>query len=366
DRAGTYGPEAGMINYGAMCLDQRVHVAEPKLDFMQTWSEWLRVQNGYDKIHYPSVGQKLTGDKRFIYTLRDLATYVHVDQLYQPYLNACLILLEMGAPLDPSFGKLGGHSPHYHFSAVSQRNAGGFALYGGPHVLTLVTEVATRALKAVRFQKFNNHIRCRPEALAARMEKAEVLTQCYPSICDCLERMCNGIEPTIKAIRGFNSTAVGQSTALLPMAFEEGSPMHPAYGAGHATVAGACVTMLKAFFDTGAIFGEAGGEIGFHKSSENVTPLQVEAMDSGETLRIAKLEGCPLSLEGELNKLAANIAIGRNMAGVHYFSDYYDSLRMGEQIALGILEEQALCYPQDPFVVSVPTFDGGIRRIGKR
>jgi hypothetical protein len=37
--------------------------------------------------------------------------------------------------------------------------------------------------------------------------------------------------------------------ALLPMAFQEGSPMHPSYGAGHATVAGACVTILKAFFD---------------------------------------------------------------------------------------------------------------------
>ena len=39
-----------------------------------------------------------------------------------------------------------------------------------------------------------------------------------------------------------------QGTRLLPMAFPEGSPMHPAYGAGHATVAGACVTILKAFF----------------------------------------------------------------------------------------------------------------------
>lgn len=36
---------------------------------------------------------------------------------------------------------------------------------------------------------------------------------------------------------------------LLPMAFPEGSPMHPSFGAGHATVAGACTTILKAFFD---------------------------------------------------------------------------------------------------------------------
>ena len=71
-----------------------------------------------------------------------------------------------------------------------------------------------------------------------------------------------------------------------------------------------------------------------------------------------------LTLEGELNKLAANISIGRNMAGVHYFSDYYDSIRMGEQIAIGILQEQALTYSTDPFVMSVPTFDGNIVRIG--
>ncbi|MEO1704330.1 MAG: bromoperoxidase, partial [Pseudomonadota bacterium] len=75
---------------------------------------------------------------------------------------------------------------------------------------------------------------------------------------------------------------------------------------------------------------------------------------------------CPLTLEGELNKLAANISIGRNMAGVHYFSDYYDSLRMGEAIAIGMLEEQALCYPTDDFVLSIPTFDGDLVRIGAK
>ena len=30
--------------------------------------------------------------------------------------------------------------------------------------------------------------------------------------------------------------------------------------------------------------------------------------------------------------LAANISIGRNMAGVHFYTDYYDSLRMGERL----------------------------------
>src|SRR6185436_18208399 len=46
-----------------------------------------------------------------------------------------------------------------------------------------------------------------------------------------------------------NRAFVKNNSWFLPMAFPEGCPMHPSYGAGHATVAGACVTILKAFFD---------------------------------------------------------------------------------------------------------------------
>ena len=47
--------------------------------------------------------------------------------------------------------------------------------FGGPHILSLVTEVATRALKAVRYQKFNVHRRLRPEAVGGRLQKAGYL-----------------------------------------------------------------------------------------------------------------------------------------------------------------------------------------------
>ena len=124
--------------------------------------------------------------------------------------------------------------------------------------------------------------------------------------------------------------------------------MHPSYGAGHATVAGACVTILKAFFDHGYPLSEALG--GVYESAEN-----------GESL--VKVPGAPtLTVEGELNKLAANIAIGRDWAGVHYYTDYIESLRLGEQIALGVLEEQRLTYSEN-FTMTVPLFDGGTIRI---
>ena len=140
--------------------------------------------------------------------------------------------------------------------------------------------------------------------------------------------------------------------------------MHPSYGAGHATVAGACVTILKAFFDTGAVFVRAGDNAVFRRPRADDVSLAYVPDDDGAAL-LRTTGGPYLTLEGELNKLAANISIGRNMAGVHYFSDYYDSLRMGEAVAIGVLEEQALCYPIDRFTLTVPTFDGAVLRIGR-
>ena len=96
------------------------------------------------------------------------------------------------------------------------------------------------------------------------------------------------------------------------------------------------------------------------KDGDNPVQFEVDSATGGLNAVYGK---SPLALEGELNKLAANISIGRNMAGVHYFSDYYDSLRMGEEVAIGILEEQALTYPKDPFVMSLITFDGVPRTI---
>ena len=145
----------------------------------------------------------------------------------------------------------------------------------------------------------------------------------------------------------------GQSY-LLPMAFPEGSPMHPSYGAGHATVAGACVTILKAFFDHG-------WQLPLGKDEATGRYIAYEPNADGSGLVEVLLEQ-PLTVEGELNKVAANISIGRNWAGVHYFTDYIESLRLGEQIAIGILEEQKFTFGEN-FTMTVPLFDGGARQI---
>lgn len=383
DQAKSNNPKDGEITYGAQSISQKVLEAEEGDDYMMRTGDWHEVQQGFK----PKGSQNLKKNRRWIHTPRDLATYVHFDALYQSYLNACLILLGNGTPFDPSFENLSGVPDHRVLVGKDSpdsimSNTGGFALYGGPHILTLVTEVATRALKAVRYQKFNNHLRLRPEALAGRLEYAKKIDKNHPELCGAFTKMAKDLVMTTDVVKSYNKahTNGGDDTVLLPMAFAEGSPMHPTYGAGHATVAGACVTILKAFFDTSAVFAKINGVAGFYGSlqlqkakddKQTVEFMAYQSEADGKKLAEVKnlvkgKKNCPLTLEGELNKLAANISIGRNMAGVHYFSDYYDSARMGEEIAIGMLQEQALCYPLDSFVMSIPTFDGDVVRIGRR
>ncbi|MGI9434222.1 MAG: vanadium-dependent haloperoxidase [Geminicoccaceae bacterium] len=369
-------PDEGFLQYGSIRIDMRVRQAARGHDYMTHWNEWLDVQNGAnvrDTQEY--VDKNDPNAFRFITTPRDLATYVHFDALYEAYLNACLWLLNVGAPVDPNFAHLLGRTRHTE----------GFALFGGPQILSLMTEVATRGLKAVRFQKFNNHLRLRPEALAGLVAAhsgsalpAGPAAEHLALFQGALDQSYGGIN-ILDEIGTINQAQNARHTAylgplsgthagtdnlpLLPMAFPEGSPMHPSYGAGHATVAGACVTILKAFFDEDACLVRKGVEAKAVPASEVVSggyqPFALVPNDNGDLLEDKGTAfGQVLRVGDELNKLAANISIGRNMAGVHYYSDYIDSLRMGEEIAIGILQEQSIMYPKDAFHLSLTSFDG--------
>ncbi len=115
---------------------------------------------------------------------------------------------------------------------------------------------------------------------------------------------------------------------------------------GHGTVAGACVTILKAFFDADASINDV------LQASSDGKSLETYPMPKGQRLTVG----------GELNKLAANIAVGRSFAGVHYASDNTESLLIGEEIAIGLLEEQKLTFAEN-FSMTLPKFDGTTIRI---
>ncbi len=351
--------EDGKISFGAISIDQKVRVASPR-NYMTTWDEWLDVQNAAKVDGLEEFVNVKDKERRFMFTPRDLATYVHYDALYEAYFNACLILLGRGVAFDPGI-------PYQEDDTRDHQQ--GFAHFGGPHILTLVTEVATRALKAVRFQKYNVHRRCRPEVLAARITKAKELSGITKGFVNMRNTIGTKKDSILDLINRRNKRRYefdpepsdeiisADENYLLPMAFTEGSPMHPSYGAGHATVAGACITVLKAFFDCNSKF----------KPNGTVANKAYVATNDGTTLELVPVfdqsgNKAELTVEGELNKLASNISIGRNWAGVHYFTDYYESLLMGEKIAIGILEEQKLLF-KETFSMTIPLFGGKTIRI---
>ena len=60
---------------------------------------------------------------------------------------------------------------------------------------------------------------------------------------------------------------------------------------------------------------------------------------SGSTL--LNYTGGDLTVGGELNKLANNVAIGRDAAGVHYRQDGVKGLDVGEQQAIALLQDKS-------------------------
>lgn len=126
---------------------------------------------------------------------------------------------------------------------------------------------------------------------------------------------------------------------LLPLAYPEGCPTHPSYPAGHAAIAEACVTVLKAFFN-----------------ESFVLPQPVVA--SADGLSLLPYKGTALTAGGELNKLATNIALGRDTAGVPWRSDSIAGLALGEAVAVGILRDLRATYSESFGGFKFTAFDG--------
>jgi hypothetical protein len=303
--------------FGVEFVERKMWTLAPGSDHLQTYADWLAAQNG----QVPSQAQFL-GHRRYIVNGRDLSEWVHIDVLFQAYFNACLIM--MTPPTNNDIG--GGIGVPFNEGNPYNDNPtqNGFCTFGPPAAKALVCEVASRALKATWHKKWQVHRRLRPEEHAGRIE---VHLNQSPG------RYNGALHPDT-----FDATVLDRiethngGSFLLPMAFPEGCPTHPSYTAGHATVAGACVTILKALFDT----------------EDFVIPNPV--VPTADGLALAPFDGPDLTVEHELNKIASNVATGRNIAGVHWRSDAYESLRIGQKVAISLLIEQSKIHNEaDPF-----------------
>jgi hypothetical protein len=87
-----------------------------------------------------------------------------------------------------------------------------------------------------------------------------------------------------------------------------------------------------------------------------VIPNPVVASDDG--LSLLPYTGPSLTVGGELNKLASNVSLGRDAAGVHYRSDGIEGLKLGEAVALSILRDMAALYHEEFPGFTLTRFDG--------
>ncbi len=264
-------------------------------DFMTDIPTWKLIQQG----NFPTDTTTYTADRIFIRNGRDMTAFVHFDIPPFAYTNAARILLNFGD------NALDRNNPY-----LNNPTQEGFVTYGAADILNLVQVAAEASLKAAWYQKWFLHRRLRPEfyGFLVDQQKNGILDS---GINDQLIH-----SPALAMILGtFGSY-------LLPQAFPEGSPTHPSYPAGHAVFSGACATILKAFFN-----------------EDFVIPNPV--MPNATNDMLIGYVGTPLTVGNELNKLAANITLGRNFAGVHYRSDGYQGMLLGEKIALSILEDES-------------------------
>lgn len=298
------------VPYGASTLVQRYRTTLPGDDYLDKYVDWLAVQNGAS-----TVSNQFDSTPRYTRNGRDLSEYLHKNFSYQAFLNTCLILLGMGAPIDTN-------NPYR--DSMTQDS---FITFGAAHILHLVTTVAIFALKAAWYQKWSVHRRLRPEVFGGCIHNHSTGTTNYPVHSDILN---SSALDTVFSKNG---------TYLLPIAYPEGSPIHPAYPSGHATIAGACVTVLKAFFNESFV-------------------IQNPVVASADGLSLLPYTGPDLTLGSELNKLASNFAIGRDTAGVHWRSDGINGLKLGEAVVIRTLTEMRSTYNEEFGGFSLTKFDG--------
>ena len=312
--------------YGPYAMSGTMGMYVPGLDYMTDQTSWLAVQNGQGPFDTNTVATV-----RYACTGRDLTVYVHADPnagLLISFYNAGIWLFAQGAPLNRG-------NPYTRY-----KRQAGFATFGVPHFLCLLGEAKQRACKAAWYAKWFVHRTLRPEAYGGlvQMSLTKKPQPRYPLHADVLNS---------RALQMVSSANKG--TYFLPQAFPEGSPQHPSYPQGHATMAGACATILKAAFDGSIQFNTLGdGKIVTASEKDGLSLVDYTGADVND-----------ITINGEINKLASNIGQARNFAGIHWRSDYEWGLKLGEAVALSVLHDQSNNYVGENFEgFNITKFDG--------
>lgn len=308
------------INLGAHTITQQSLVKTGTYGI--TASNWLSIQQG--NVPVPQT----TGSSLYTHSPRVLGSFVHIDFVYQAFLYAAAILAGAGASRHSAFT-----------NKTTQTN---FVTNGGvPSIAAAVGEISRHALKASWVQKWIHHMRLRPETHAGRVVKVQQGDLVSSTLH--AETLTTGLN-VVNFVSSYNQAQGGDNLPWLPLQYAEGSPMHPSYPAGHAAIAGACATILKLFFADASW------------SSTGLT--EFESADGSALTTYAGDDAGSTTIHGEINKLASNMSLGRNMAGVHFRSDGDYGMILGEKLAIRFFKNHRNMENQLIGPVTITKFDG--------
>jgi hypothetical protein len=315
--------------YAAQWISAQIRTPTPlpANEFLTEYDEWLAIQNGAA----PKRRLQFDATPRYITTGRDLAEYIHAG----PALGwaAALILATPGGGTDQRYSGMYPPAepvsyPSNPYRKLKTQGPGG-ATFGLPYVQALLATGISNSVRTVYWQKYFVHRAVRPEAYGGLAH----------------HRLANGVSDYPLHDSFLKSEALDRSKAkygtyLLSQTYPEAAPLHSTYPGGATGVGAVTATILKAFFD-----------------ESRVIPNPVQP-DPADPTRLVPYSGPPLTVGGELNKLAVNFGFGRNWAGIHWRSDASASMAVGEEVAIGMLRDQraTLREPFDGF--SFTRFDG--------
>jgi hypothetical protein len=273
---------------GSTLIEQRYRTTVAGSDHLVSYEAWLAAQNGQP----PSTQARFDPTPRFIRNGRDLGEWSHRDFSYQGPLVAALILLDYVARHGREV--LSAANPYRDHPTQT-----GVVTFGAPDILDQVARSANAAMKAAWYHKWLVHRRLRPEEAGGRLHHHLTGATAYP------------LHPKLTGSTALDRLYSKQGSYLCPQAYPEGCPTHPAYPGATATIGGAGVRVLKALFNP-----------------DFVIPDPVVPTDDG--LSLQPWRGEPLTVGGELDKLAFNMAFGRDTAGVHFRKDEVEGILLGE------------------------------------
>ena len=314
------------VPFGPQTLSARIRTYTPASEFLTQPDEWLSVQNGN------AAKGRVTFDptRRYIANNRDLAAYAHAAVAFGSIANQ---LLSTPAAADAAFGgiypaaqnTLAPSNPYLKLKT----SGGASGTFGAAYFQSILSLAASLGIRINYYQKWYEQRVLRPEAFGGLVH----------------QRLANGvgeypIHESFLGSQALERSRAKHGTHLLSHVYPEGAPIHSSYPGGAAIIGAVTATLLKAFYD---------------ESLPIPNPVQP---DPADPTRLIPYQGPPLTIGGELNKLALNYGSGRTAAGIHWRSDAAASYAQGEALVISILREQKATF-REPFdAFSFTRFDG--------